>query len=80
VQSAELYLTDRAGLLEPAEALLDRPAPAQADGVAGVPRRSPVQVRAALLVVLGDMHGDVELTRGLDEKVAGDGVDVEHLV
>ena len=58
VQSAQLHLADRAGLLQPSEALLDQPATAQADGIAGVPGGSPVEGRAAFLVVLGHMHGD----------------------
>jgi len=37
MQSAQLHLADRAGLLQPSEALLDQPATAQADGIAGVP-------------------------------------------
>jgi hypothetical protein len=65
VQSAQLHLADRAGLLEPSEALLDQPATAQADGIAGVPGGSPVEVRAAFLVVLGHMHGDIQLARGI---------------
>src|SRR4030088_3063356 len=44
VQSAQLHLVDRAGLLQPSEALLDQPATAQADGIAGVPGGSPVEV------------------------------------
>jgi hypothetical protein len=43
VQSAQLHLADRAGLLQPTEALLDQPPTAQADGIAGVPRGSAVE-------------------------------------
>jgi hypothetical protein len=73
VQTAQLDLAQRAGLLQPSEALLHQPAAAQADRVAGVPCGSPVEVRAALGVVLRNMQGDVELERSLDEvlRVAG---------
>src|SRR5260370_2383965 len=67
VQSAQLHLADRAGLLQPSEALLDQPATAQADGIAGVPGGSPVEVRAAFLVVLGHSHGDIQLARAVHE-------------
>ena len=51
MQTAQLYLAQRVGLLQPAEALLDRPASAQADGVARMPGRSAVEVRAALVTI-----------------------------
>src|ERR1700736_2970041 len=47
VQSAQLHLADRAGLLEPSKSLFDQPSAAQADGVAGMPRGSAVEVRSA---------------------------------
>src|SRR5713226_9666907 len=47
VQSAQLHLADRAGLLEPSKSLFDQPSAAQADGVAGMPRGSAIEVRAA---------------------------------
>ena len=75
VQPAQFHLADRPGPSQPAEALLDQPAVAQADGVAGVPSGSAVEVRATLVVVLREMHGDVELARGLNE-----GLRVEGLV
>jgi hypothetical protein len=74
VQSAQLHLADRAGLLQPSEALLDQPATAQADGIAGVPGGSPVESRAAFLVVLRYMHGDIQLTRGIHEIPAVEGL------
>ncbi len=52
LQAAQLDLAQRAGLLEPSEALLDQPAAAQADSIAGLARGSPVQVAAAALIVL----------------------------
>jgi hypothetical protein len=67
VQSAQLHLADRAGLLEPSKSLFDQPSAAQADGVAGMPRGSAVEVRAAPLLVLGHMRGDVQGTCGRDE-------------
>src|SRR5258707_12535203 len=67
VQSAQLYLADRAGLLEPSNSLFDQPSAAQADGVAGMPRGSAVEVRAAPLLVLGHMRGDVQGACSRDE-------------
>ena len=52
-QSAQLHLAQRAVLLQPAEALLDQPAAAQAECVALVPRGSAVEAGAASVVVLG---------------------------
>jgi len=47
LQTSQLDLTQWACLLEPAEALLDQPSPAQANGIAGLTRGSAVQVAAA---------------------------------
>src|SRR3982074_3771991 len=57
VQSAQLHLADRAGLLEPSKSLFDQPSAAQADGVAGMARGSAVEVRAAPPRVLRPMRG-----------------------
>ena len=67
VQSAQLHLADRTGLLKPSKSLFDQPSAAQADGVAGMPRGSAVEVRAASLLVPGHMRGDVQGARGRDE-------------
>lgn len=67
VQSAQLHLADRAGLLEPSKSLFDQPSPAQADGVAWMPCGSAIEVRAASLLVLRDMRGDVQGACGRDE-------------
>src|SRR5580658_2911083 len=45
-------------------ALLDQPAAAQADGVAGLARGSAVQVAAAALVVVRNVRRHVQLSRG----------------
>src|ERR1039458_10697789 len=45
-QASQLDLAQRAGLLEPAEALLEQPSPTQADGIARLPCGSSVQVAA----------------------------------
>jgi len=50
VQAAQLHLAQRARLLQPAEALLDQPSPAQAEGIARVPCRPPVEARAPAVV------------------------------
>ena len=60
VQSAQLHLAYRTGLFEPSKSFFDQPSAAQADGVAGMPRGSAVEVRAAPLLVLGHMRGDVQ--------------------
>ncbi len=49
VQSAQLHLADRAGLLEPSKSLFDQPSAAQADGVAGMPRGSAIEVCRVVL-------------------------------
>src|ERR1700681_3030858 len=67
VQSAQLHLADRAGLLEPSKSLFDQPSAAQAEGVAGMPRGSAVEVRAAALLVLCPMRGNAQRTCGRDE-------------
>jgi hypothetical protein len=67
VQSAQLHLADRTGLLEPSKSLFDQPSAAHADGVAGMPRGSAAEVRAAPLLVLRHMRGDVQGTHGGDE-------------
>ena len=48
LQTSQLDLAQRAGLLEPAEALLDQPSPTQANGMARQTRGSAVQVAADL--------------------------------
>jgi hypothetical protein len=50
-QTSQLYLSKWAGLLQPAEGLLDQPTTAQADGVAGVPGGSSIKVRTTPLFV-----------------------------
>ena len=76
VQAAHLHLAHRAGLLNPAEALLHQPAAVQADRVAFVPGRPAVDFGAAALVALGDMRRDVCFACGFESflGVAG-GVD-----
>ena len=49
LQSAQLDLAQRAGLLQPPEALFDQPSATQADRVARLPRGSAVQIAAAAL-------------------------------
>ena len=41
-KSSQLYQSEWAGLLQPAEGLLDQPAATERDGVSGVPGRSCV--------------------------------------
>jgi hypothetical protein len=75
VQLAQLYLAQWAGLLQPAEALLDQPAAAQADLIARMPGGSAIQVRALLtmevrsVAVIGTVLGAEALLRrpGLDQ-------------
>ena len=61
LQASQLDLAQRTGLFQPSKAFLDQPSPAQADGIAGLPCRSAVQVAAAPLVVLRHMRRDVQL-------------------
>jgi hypothetical protein len=61
-----LRLSDLCGLLQPSEALLNRPSPAQTDGVTGLPRGSSVQVASPSTLVLRDMewgavYADIDL-------------------
>ena len=67
VRAAQLHLVNRPGLLEPAEALLDQPSPAQTDRIAGMPGGSAIHVGAASLLVLRYMRGHVESSGGGDE-------------
>ena len=53
-----------------AAGLLDQPAPAQADGVAGLARGSVVQVAAAALVVVRNVRRHVQLSRGAHKILA----------
>src|ERR1700757_295160 len=62
LQSAQLDLAQRSGLLQPSEALFDPPAAAQTDRIAGLPRGSAVQVAGAVSVVLGDVWSHVQLS------------------
>src|SRR5271154_2091139 len=59
LQASQLDLAQRPGLLQPSEAFFDQPAPAQADGIAGLTRGSAVQVAGAALVVLRNMRRHV---------------------
>jgi hypothetical protein len=67
VQAAQFHLADGAGLFEPTEFLLYQPATAQAHGVARMPGLSPIEVRAALVLVIDDMYGDAQFSCGFDE-------------
>src|SRR5260370_40932675 len=49
VQSAQLHLADRAGLLEPSKSLFDQPAAAHARGAAALPGGSAAAGRAGAL-------------------------------
>ena len=60
-QSAQLDLSQRAGLFQPSKSLFYQPSAAQADGVAGVPGGAAVEVTAPSLVVLGYMRSHVQL-------------------
>ena len=51
-QPPQLDLAQRAGLLEPSEAFFNQPSPAQADGIAGLPRGSAIEIAAATLSFL----------------------------
>jgi hypothetical protein len=51
LQTPQLYLAQRPGLLQPSKALFDQPSAAQADGIAGLARGSAVQVAGAAFVV-----------------------------
>ncbi len=64
LQSAQLDLAQRRGLLQPSEALFDQPSAAQTDDIAGLPRGSAVQVAGAVSVVAGDVWSDIELPHG----------------
>jgi len=66
VQSA-IHVAHRTGLLKPSNSLSDQSSAGQADGVAGVPRGSAVEVGEPSLLVLRDMRGDVQLARGRGE-------------
>ena len=61
LQSSQLDLAQRADLLQPPKALFDQPSPAQADGIAGLPRSPAVQITGAALVVLRHMWGYVQI-------------------
>ena len=67
MQTAQLDLPNRAGLLQPSEALLDQPSPAQADRIAGMSGGSAIHIRAASLLVLHYMRGHVQRLGGSDE-------------
>ena len=67
LDSSQLDLAQRAGLLEPSKAFLHQPTPAQADGIAGLARGSAVQVAAAAVVVLRNMWRHVQLPHRADE-------------
>src|ERR1035437_886385 len=69
-QPSQLYLPQRAALLQPSEALSHQPSAAQADGIAGLPRSSPVQVTAAILVVLCHVRRHIQLPRRTNETLA----------
>lgn len=68
-ESAQFYLSQRVGLLQPSDALLDQPSPAQADSVPSVPCRPAIQSAFATVFVLGDVWRDVQLACGADEIV-----------
>ena len=70
----QFHLADRPGLFQTAEVFLHQPAAAQVDGVVGVPGGCAVEVRATLVDVLRDMHGAVELARGLNEILRVEGL------
>ena len=67
LQTSQLDLAQRAGLLQPSEALFDQPSPAQTDGVAGLSCGSAVQIAAPPLVVLRNMRRHVQLPHRADE-------------
>jgi len=50
-------------LLQPPDALLDQPAAAQTDGIAGPARGSAIEVATAVLVVLRDVRSHIQLLR-----------------
>src|ERR1039458_1157528 len=70
LQPSQLYLTQWAGLLQPAEALFHQPAAAQADGIAEVPGRPAIQIAAPPFFVLCNMRSNIQLTRRADEILA----------
>jgi hypothetical protein len=61
LQPTQLDPSQRTGLLEPTEALLDEPSATQADGIAGLSCGPSVQVAAPHLVVPGYMRSHVQL-------------------
>ena len=60
LQATQLDLAQRAGLLEPTEALFNEPATAATDGIARLACGSAVQVARAAFVVLRHMRGHVK--------------------
>ena len=66
-QSAQLDLAERADLFQPPKSLFDQPSAAQADGIAGLPRGSPVQVAAAPFIVLRDVRGHIQFSHRAQE-------------
>ena len=67
LQSPQLDLAQRPGLLQPSKALLHKPSPAQADGVSGLARGPAIQVTAAAVVILRNMRRHVQLPHRTDE-------------
>jgi len=63
LQSAQFYLSQRAGLLQPSEALFDQPATAQADGIACVSRGAAIQIAASSLFVLCNVRRYIQRAR-----------------
>ena len=67
LQASQFYLPQRAGLLQPPEALLHQPSPAEADGVSGLARGPSVKVATATIVVPRHMRRHVQLPYCADE-------------
>ena len=63
LQTSQLNLPQRSGLLQPAKALFKQASPAQADGISGLTCGCAVQVAAAPLVVLRNMRRYVQSPR-----------------
>src|SRR5260370_42143888 len=67
LQTPQLDLAQRAGLLQPSKALFDQPSTAEADRIAGLAWGSAVQVAGAALVVPGNVRCHVQLPHRADE-------------
>src|SRR5208282_2452683 len=59
LQPSQLYLAQRAGLLQPTKSLFHQPSAAQADGITRLARGPSIEVAAAPFVVLRYVWSDI---------------------